>query len=127
MKRLLFGLSLVAFAALPLAFAEDTPLKTTAGSAESDTAPVADLCKTYAEENEIATAKKDTYIAECMDSMTDLSESMQETLPLLIENSNEPAVTPTAEKIHQDPEQLVQNELVETPDPGAEQLEAKKP
>ncbi|QLQ33382.1 MAG: hypothetical protein HZT40_19245 [Candidatus Thiothrix singaporensis] len=62
-----------------------------------------------------------------MNSMTDLSEGIQEDLPLVAEDSGEAVAAPSSEQVNRNsPEKLVQGELVETPDPAAEQLNAGK-
>ena len=87
---------------------------------------VSALCATYATEDGISADKKDAYIKECVASMTDLSESIQEPLPVVAEGTDTPTATPSSEQVNSDPDQLVKSELVETPDPSAEQLDAGK-
>lgn len=93
---------------------------------ESNDTAVNDLCNTYAKEDGVTSTKRDAYIKECMASMTDLSERVQEQLPLVSEGSDESAVAPMSEQVNNDPEQLVKSELVEIPDPDAEQLDVQK-
>ncbi len=95
-------------------------------AAEDDSKALADLCNTYASEDGVSADKKASYIKECLNSMTDLSEAVQEPLPLVAEENNAPAAAPSSEQVNSDPEKLVKNELVETPDPNAEQLDAGK-
>ena len=87
---------------------------------------MSDLCTTYAEEDGISADKKPAYIKECLASMTDLSESVQEPLPVVADGTDAPSVTPSSEQVNSDPENLVKGELVDTPDPAAEQLDAGK-
>lgn len=97
-----------------------------AEATESNATAVHDLCNTYAKEDGIIAAKHDAYVKECMASMTDLSERIQEPLPLVSEGTDESAAAPMSEQVNNDPEQLVKSELVETPDPDAEQLDVQK-
>ncbi|MEB4593534.1 hypothetical protein VSS37_21330 [Candidatus Thiothrix sp. Deng01] len=99
-----------------------------AGTAtESNASAVADLCNTYAKEDGVAADKKAGYLNACLNSMTDLSEGIQEDLPLVAEDSGEAVAAPSSEQVNRNsPEKLVQGELVETPDPAAEQLNAGK-
>jgi hypothetical protein len=96
-----------------------------AASDENNNSSLAELCSTYAEEDGIAASKKAAYIQDCMSNMTDLSESMQEGLPLMSDEAGETVAAPSSGQVNT-PEKLVQNELVETPDPAAEQLTAGK-
>ncbi|OQX02309.1 MAG: hypothetical protein BWK73_43145 [Thiothrix lacustris] len=95
-------------------------------SEENNNTALSALCETYAVEDGIAANEKTAYLKDCLSNMTDLSENVQEGLPVTAENSAEALATPTAEKTTHSPETLVQNELVETPDPAAEQLSAGK-
>lgn len=133
MKHSILYLMLTGIMAASPAFAEDA-VKAPAGaeasptSSEGSDSAVSELCSTYADEDGIAADKKAAYIKDCMNSMTDLSEGMQETVPLVADETNEPVAAPSSEQVNKDPEQLVKSELVETPDPTAEQLETgKKP
>ncbi len=125
MKSFPIWLVLAAVFTAPVAFAEEN-IADSAIATESNASAVQDLCKTYAQEDGIQASQLDAYIKECMASMTDLSEAMQESLPLTAGESGEPTAAPTSEALSQDPEQLVKSELVETPDPAAEQLDAGK-
>lgn len=125
MQNFPIWLALAAVFAAPVTFAEENNADA-AVATESNASAVQSLCKTYAQEDSIGTGQLDAYIKECMASMTDLSEAMQESLPLTAGESGEPAAAPTSEALSQDPEQLVKSELVETPDPEAEQLDAGK-
>lgn len=93
---------------------------------ENNSLVLSGLCTTYAEEDGIAADKKNGYVADCLNNMTDLSEAMQEDMPLLSEETGEAAASPASSQVNNSPEKLVQNELVETPDPAAEQLDAIK-
>jgi hypothetical protein len=94
--------------------------------AESTTSTLTDLCNAYAQEDDIAESAKAIYVSKCLERMTDLSETIQETVPLVADVTEEPVAAPTSEVVNSDPEQLVKGELVETPDPSAEQLSAEK-
>ncbi|HRJ54463.1 MAG TPA: hypothetical protein PLE99_17005 [Candidatus Thiothrix moscowensis] len=129
MKHYLSLLAVAGILFAPLALAEKetvAPQNTATEAGESNSSAVADLCKTYAIEDGIAAAKQAAYINDCMASMTDLSGGVQEPIPLVAEGTGEPVAAPASEKVNSDPEQLVKSELVETPDPTAEQLDAKK-
>jgi hypothetical protein len=93
---------------------------------ENNNSAITELCNTYAQEDGITESKKSAYLKKCMASMTDLSESMQENLPATSETTGEVVAVPSSEQVNNSPENLVQNELVETPDPAAEQLSAIK-
>jgi hypothetical protein len=133
MKYPILYLLLTGIMAASTAFAEDTTKNTVAADAspatsENSDAAVSGLCNTYAEEDHISADKKAAYLKDCMNSMTDLSEGMKEDVPLVADETNAPVASPASEQVNQDPEQLVKSELVETPDPTAEQLETgKKP
>lgn len=128
MKHCLTLLALAGILIAPAAFAEEEAdvKEDVAALAESNDAALNDLCSTYADEDGIETAKRAAYIKECMTSMTGLSDNMQEPLPLVSEGTDEAVATPMSEQVNNDPEQLVKSELVETPDPAAEQLDARK-
>lgn len=121
MKYLTLLLTIATLSVTQNLFADDTPV-----AEETNNTALTELCNTYAEEDGIANGKKTAYLEECKNSMTDLSESMQEDLPVTSEETGEVLATPSSEQIHNTPEKLVQNELVETPDPDAEQLNANK-
>jgi hypothetical protein len=124
MKQFLTTLAIAGILAVAPAWADDAAASNTESG--SNASAVASLCSTYAEEDGIAAAKKDAYIQECLKNMTDLSEGVQETVPLVADTTEEPLAAPTSEKVNSDPEQLVKSELVEIPDPTAEQLDADK-
>ena len=76
-----------------------------------------DLCKSYIKDGTITESE----YGNCLSSMTDLSESMPEPLPLTeaeasATSDTQPTNTPA------DSEALVSDEIVENPDPQAEQL-----
>ncbi|SEA91278.1 hypothetical protein SAMN05660964_02800 [Thiothrix caldifontis] len=119
MKYLLTLLSLTGLYVSPVIAAEESVT-------ENNHSALTELCNTYAEEDGITTGKKAAYIQECLNNMTDLSESIQEELPLSTEEVTEDPATAPAASVSSTPEKLVQNELVETPDPTAEQLNAAK-
>lgn len=105
----------------------DPQVAETRTTSESHDSALADLCATYAEEDGIAADKKAAYVNECLNSMTDLSEGVQEGLPLVAEaGEGGPAIAPSSAQANSTPEKLVQSELVETPDPSAEQLNTGK-
>lgn len=83
-----------------------------------------ELCSTYAEEDKIAAADRESYIKKCLSQMTDLSEGMQESVPLVSDNENDATAAPSSRKINDDPEALIKSELVDAPTPGAEQLDS---
>lgn len=120
MKYPLILLTLLGISTSPIIHAEES-------APENNNAALTELCNTYAEEDGISDGKKSAYLQECLSNMTDLTESMQENLPLAATeaSSTEPA-EPTAQALNNSPEKLVQNELVESPDPSAEQLSAGK-
>ncbi len=95
-------------------------------AAEDENKDLTELCNTYAQEDGIGADKKATYVKDCLKSMTDLSESMQEPLPLVAGENNTPSAAPSSEQVNSDPEKLVKSEVVDTPDPNAEQLDAGK-
>ena len=83
-----------------------------------------ELCSTYAEEDKVATAERESYIKKCLSQMTDLSEGMQESVPLVSDNETDATAAPSSRKINDDPEALIKSELVDAPTPGAEQLDS---
>lgn len=93
---------------------------------ENNNSALTELCNTYAKEDGLTESKKAAYLKECMSNMTDLSENMQEDLPVTSAETGEVLATPASEHLNSSPEKLVQNELVESPDPAAEQLTAEK-
>jgi hypothetical protein len=121
MKYLSTLLVITSLTASTVSFAADAPV-----SEENNNTALSALCNTYADEDGIAANEKAAYLKDCLSNMTDLSENVQEGLPMTAENNGEALATPTAEKHTNSPETLVQNELVETPDPTAEQLIAEK-
>lgn len=132
MKHALIALAVAGLFAMVTVHAETTPATTTPAAAvttpavdETNTA-VSSLCSSYADEDKVPASGKAAYIAKCMKGMTDLSEGIKETVPLVTENTEEPAAAPSSEKVNSDPEQLVKGEIVEIPDPTAEQLDAGK-
>ncbi|QQZ29108.1 hypothetical protein HMY34_10225 [Thiothrix subterranea] len=119
MKYPLILLTLLGISTSATLHAEDS-------AAENNNAALTELCNTYAEEDGISDGKKSAYLQECLSNMTDLTESIQEDLPLAAAEET-PELTESATKpVNNTPEKLVQNELVETPDPSAEQLSAGK-
>ncbi|OQX10181.1 MAG: hypothetical protein BWK73_20935 [Thiothrix lacustris] len=93
---------------------------------ENNNAALTELCNTYAEEDGISASKKSAYLQECLSNMTDLTESIQEALPVAAAQATPELTEPASKPVNNTPEKLVQNELVETPDPSAEQLSAGK-
>ncbi|WMP19255.1 hypothetical protein [Thiothrix lacustris] len=129
MKYLTLLLTIATLSVTQNLFADDTTVEhapTTPVVEETNSAALTELCSTYAEEDGITDSKKPAYLAECKNNMTDLSENMQEDLPVVSEETGEVLATPSSEQLQNTPEKLVQNELVETPDPNAEQLNANK-
>lgn len=84
---------------------------------------ITELCASYAKEDGIPTAEQASYIKQCLADMTGLSASLQKGIPT---PTAAETGSGTAVKTPRTPEALVQNELVEVPDPNAEQLTAKK-
>lgn len=119
MKYTLFLLTLIGFSTGGVLHAEDT-------TAENNDTALTELCNTYAEEDGIIASKKSAYLQKCLKSMSDLTESMQENLPLAADQENSEEHPQAAASVVNTPEKLVQSELVETPDPSAEQLSAVK-
>jgi hypothetical protein len=124
MKQVLIALAITGILAVAPVWAEDAATSST--DSENNTSAVASLCSTYAQEDGIEANKQAAYIQECLKNMTNLSESVQEDVPLVADTTNEPVAAPSSEKVNSNPEQLVQGELVEIPDPTAEQLDADK-
>jgi len=126
MKHVLAWLALGAALAMPCSWAADAAAVAVAAvtpSTESDNSAITSLCKTYASDDKVAASMTDTYVKKCVASMTDLSDTTQAALPLVGEDGS-PAATPESAKVTSSPEQLVKGEIVETPDPTAEQLSA---
>lgn len=119
MKYPLILLTLIGISTSPIIHAEDS-------APENNKAALAELCNTYAEEDGISVSKKAAYLQECLSNMTDLTDSMQEGLPLVATEETPELAESAAKPVNNTPEKLVQNELVETPDPSAEQLSAGK-
>ncbi len=96
--------------------AETTPM-----SADSDN-PMLELCQSYAEDEDIASAERATHVTDCLSSMTDLSDTLQ------AGEQDAPLVAVPTEAIgvqtESHPEDLIADELVEVPAPGVEQLVA---
>ena len=107
-----------------------TSTNTTSTTKESAEKPVQEddslkqLCSTYAEEDKVAAAERESYIKKCLSQMTDLSEGMQESVPLVSDNETDATAAPSSRKINDDPEALIKSELVDAPTPGAEQLDS---
>ena len=119
MKYKLILLALLGISTGPIIHAEDS-------APENNNAALTELCNTYAEEDGISASKKSAYLQECLSNMTDLTDSMQEELPLVAAEETPELAEPATKPVNNTPEKLVQNELVETPDPSAEQLSAGK-
>ncbi|UJS25108.1 hypothetical protein [Thiothrix winogradskyi] len=119
MKYPLILLTLIGIGTSPLIHAEDS-------APENNNAALTELCNTYAEEDGISASKKAAYLQECLSNMSDLTDSMQEDLPLAADETSTESTAAAVPPVNNSPEQLVQNELVETPDPSAEQLSAGK-
>ena len=131
MKHILIAVAAISMSMTAVVQAEDNknaPVAdaVTSEMAENTTSTMTDLCNTYAQEDGISESAKAAYVSKCLTRMTDLSESIQESVPLVADVTEEPLAAPTSEAINSDPEQLIKSELVETPDPSAEQLSAEK-
>jgi hypothetical protein len=106
-----------------LAWAEDatTPSATDTSELDAGDDPaqaLQDLCKSYVKDGTIA----ETELNQCLSGMTALSNPVPEPLPFMDEE-NEATATPSAEQANDpDPEALVKDEIVDKPDPQAEQL-----
>ena len=83
-----------------------------------------ELCDTYADEDNVASTERESYIKKCLTQMTNLSEGMRENLPLQTTSNDEPTAAPSSRKVNDDPEALIKSELVDAPTPGAEQLDS---
>lgn len=103
------------------AHAEDSTSAT-----ESNDRAITDLCATYAREDDISTKAMGAYIQECIDNLSNLSTSMQENQEVIADAAREPDTATPSGQSNNTPEQMVQNELVNTPDPTAEQLNTTK-
>lgn len=101
--------------------AESAEVETTPMSADSDN-PMLELCQSYAEDEDIASAERATHVTDCLSSMTDLSDTLQ------AGEQDAPLVAVPTEAIgvqtESHPEDLIADELVEVPAPGVEQLVA---
>ena len=81
---------------------------------EDQGAALRELCEGYADEDNIAEDQREAHIEDCMSSMTDITAQdaqmigQQEALPVV------------QEAVH--PEELIADELVESPPPGVEEL-----
>ena len=130
MKHILIAIAAISMSMAAVVQAEENKAPVASAVApevaENTTSNMTDLCNTYAEEDGIAESAKAAYVSKCLERMTDLSESIQESVPLVADVTEEPLAAPTSETVNSDPEQLVKGELVEIPDPGAEQLSAEK-
>lgn len=128
MKTMVITGGVMAFALAFPVWAEDAKntVPAVAGNVDSSSSAVADLCNTYADEEGVAAGERPTYISKCLKGMTDLSEGMQEGVPLVADVTEEAVAAPSSIAVNSDPEQLIKNELVEIPDPAAEQLDAQK-
>lgn len=128
MKTMMMIGSVMAFALGFPVLAEDVKntSSATASNVDNSSSAVADLCNTYADEDGIAASERPAYISKCLKGMTDLSEGMREGVPLVADATEEAVAAPSSTAVNSDPEQLIKNELVEIPDPAAEQLDAQK-
>lgn len=101
-------------------FAEDTapaPTDLSETNSEDPAQALQDLCKSYVQDGTITAGEYNN----CISSMTDLSESMPEPLPFTGDETPAPATEETA-NTPSNSEALVSDEIVEKPDPKAEQL-----
>lgn len=115
MQGIKLFLGVISITAAPLYAAEPA-------SQDTQNSALVELCQSYAQEDGIAASQQASYLKECLASMSGLSEQVQSSTP---SSSGEP--TPSvAVDTKNSPEMLVQNELVEKPDPSAEELSAKK-
>lgn len=130
MKHILIALAVIGMSMAVVAQAKDTKVPVantvTPEVTENTTSNLAALCNTYAEEDGIAESAKAEYVRKCLKRMTDLSETIQESIPLVGDVTEEPLAAPTSEVVNSELEQLIKSELVETPDPQAEQLSTGK-
>lgn len=81
-----------------------------------------ELCESYADDEGLKDAARDSNIKDCLASMTTDLSDMETTAS----SSAEPAEQPVDENASH-PETLIANELVEKPLPGAEELVPKTP
>lgn len=113
MQAIRLFLGVISITAAPL-YAAETASHDTQNSA------LVELCKAYAQEDGIATSQQASYLKECLAGLSELSEQVQSSTPSAEATPSVIADTKNS------PEMLVQNELVEKPDPSAEELSAKK-
>lgn len=81
-----------------------------------------ELCESYADDEGLKDAARDSNIKDCLASMTTDLSDMETTAS----SSAEPAEEPVDDNASH-PETLIANELVEKPLPGAEELVPKTP
>lgn len=81
-----------------------------------------ELCESYADDEGLKDAARDSNIKDCLASMTTDLSDMETTAS----SSAEPAEQPVDDNASH-PETLIANELVEKPLPGAEELVPKTP
>lgn len=106
-------LGIISITAAPLYAAENA-------SQDMQNSALVELCQSYAQEDGIAASQQASYLKDCLARMSGLSEQVQSSTP-----SSEPTPLVAADTKNS-PEMLVQNELVEKPDPSAEELSARK-
>ncbi|MFN3786606.1 MAG: hypothetical protein ACK4RS_07180 [Thiothrix sp.] len=113
MRSMKVFLGMVSLATVSLYAADTAPLDT-------QNEALVDLCKAYAQEDGIATGQQARYLQDCLANLSALSEQVQNSTP----RTDVPLLSAVVTK--SSPETLVQNELVDKPDPSAEELSAKK-
>lgn len=114
MQGIKLFLGIISITAAPLYAAENA-------SQDMQNSALVELCQSYAQEDGIAASQQASYLKDCLARMSGLSEQVQSSTP----SSSEPTPSVAADTKNS-PEMLVQNELVEKPDPSAEELSAKK-
>lgn len=120
---LLLALGLMSFGSL--SYAENTdastpPSESAEVNSEDPAQALQDLCKSYIQDGTITESE----YSNCLSSMTDLTESMPEPLPFADTDTtaSDTATAETEPATPTDSETLVNDEIVEKPDPKAEQL-----
>lgn len=122
--RLLSILTLSLWISTPT-WADDTPAPAPDND-RTEASGVTELCNAYADEDNVTGTARETYIQDCLKRMTDLSDGIGESVPLVSDGTDESLAAPSTEQLNFDPEQAIQDEITTTPDPQIEQLDAEK-
>lgn len=121
LQHIVLPLGLTALALSPV-LANETE---TSNNDANDVAITA-LCQEYAQEDGVSSQNRAAYLKECLHSMTDLSDDIQEAPPAVADAVTQAEKEQVQEVEKNTPDKMLVNEVVSIPDPSAERLTAKK-